>query len=120
MQDHEGTADQHGWQGVRELEPAALASRIAAGDPLVVIDVREPWEWNTVRLAGAQHIPLNTFARASAALDPAQEIVLYCHHGMRSLAAANYLAAQGFTRLWNLAGGIDRFAIEGDPALPRY
>jgi rhodanese-related sulfurtransferase len=39
---------------------------------------------------------------------------------MRSLAAANYLAAQGFTRLWNLAGGIDRFAIEGDPSIPRY
>jgi len=109
-----------GWQGVRELEPASLAARLAAGDPLVVIDVREPWEWNTARLAMARHIPLNTFARAAAELEPSDEIVLYCHHGMRSLAAANYLAAHGFTRLWNLSGGIDRFAIEGDPTIPRY
>jgi rhodanese-related sulfurtransferase len=109
-----------GWQGVRELEPETLVARLAAGDPLVVIDVREPWEWNTARLPAARHIPLASFARDAASLDPSHEIVLYCHHGMRSLAAANYLAAQGFTRLWNLSGGIDRFAIEGDPSIPRY
>ena len=77
------------WDGVRELPPLVLASRRQAGDPITVIDVREEWEWTTVRVEGAQHIPLGEFASAVASLDPEAEVVLLCHHGMRSLAAAN-------------------------------
>jgi len=109
-----------GWEGVRELHPAEFKSRVEAGDPLVVVDVRERWEWDAVRLESAQLIPLGTFARAAESLAPTSEIVVYCHHGARSLAAARYLAERGFTRLWNLSGGIDRYALEGDPTLPRY
>lgn len=108
------------WDGVRELPPAALASRLQAGDPITVIDVREEWEWTTVRVECAQHIPLGSFATAAASLDPEAEIVLLCHHGMRSLAAANHLVQRGFRRVWNLSGGIDRFAAEIDPSMPRY
>lgn len=109
-----------GWEGVRELHPAVLKSRLDGGEALVVIDVREPWEWNATRLPVARHIPLGTFARAVGSLDPLSEIVIYCHHGVRSLAAARYLAERGFTRLWNLSGGIDRYSLEGDPELTRY
>ncbi|MBK6487544.1 MAG: hypothetical protein IPF98_11850 [Gemmatimonadetes bacterium] len=113
-----GTAP--GWEGVRELHPAVLRSRLEAGDPLVVIDVREQWEWDAVRLGTAQLMPLGAFARDSESLAHTAEIVVYCHHGARSLAAARYLAERGFTRLWNLSGGIDRYALEGDTTLPRY
>lgn len=109
-----------GWDGVRELQPAELAQRLTARAPLAIIDVREGWEWSIGHLAGARHIPLGTFAEAAGSLDPAAETVLYCHHGVRSLAAANFLAERGFRRLWNLSGGLDRYAIEADPSMPRY
>ena len=108
------------WSGVRELHPAVLASRLHDGEPLVVIDVREEWEWDLVHVTGAQHIPLGTIPRVAATLDPAAETVLVCHHGARSLSAARFLASQGFTRLWNLSGGIERYALEGDTTLARY
>lgn len=116
----EGKPPETGWDGVRELHPAVLASRLTSGAAITVIDVREPWEWETARLAVARHIPLGEFARAATSLEQSDEIVIYCHHGVRSRAAANYLAEQGFTRLWNLAGGIDRYSLEVDPAIPRY
>lgn len=116
----DGNPPQAGWDGVRELHPAVLASRLTSGAAITVIDVREPWEWETARLAIARHIPLGEFARAAASLERGDEIVIYCHHGVRSRAAANHLAEQGFTRLWNLSGGIDRYSLEVDPAIPRY
>jgi sulfur-carrier protein adenylyltransferase/sulfurtransferase len=105
---------------VRELHPAELASRLAAGDALIVIDVRETWEWEIGHLEQARHIPLGEFIERTGSLDNGAEIVVYCHHGIRSLAAANSLADRGFTKLWNLAGGIDRYALEADPTVPRY
>jgi len=108
------------WDSVRELDPAVLASRRAAGEALAIIDVRELWEWEQVRIEGAQHIPLGDVTAAAASLDRHAEVVLVCHHGMRSLAAARYLAQCGFERVWNLTGGIDRYAAEVDPSLPRY
>lgn len=116
----EGKPPETGWDGVRELHPAVLASRLTSGAAITVIDVREPWEWETARLAVARHIPLGQFARAATSLERSDEIVIYCHHGVRSRAAANYLAEQGFTRLWNLSGGIDRYSLEVDPTIPRY
>lgn len=109
-----------GWEGVRELQPAELAARLAAGVPLAVVDVRETWEWNIGHLSEARHIPLGSISAAAASLDPTAETVLVCHHGVRSLAAANFLVARGFRRVWNLSGGIDRYAIEADPSMPRY
>lgn len=109
-----------GWDGVRELPPDVLATRLAAGDCLCLVDVREPWEWELVRLDGARHLPLGGFAHAAGTLNPGDEVVVYCHHGMRSLAAANYLSQLGFRRVWNLNGGIERYAADVDPTLPRY
>lgn len=109
-----------GWDEVRELEPRELAARLATGEPLTVLDVREHWEWTMVRVDAAQHVPLGEFARGAASLDRGAEYVIMCHHGMRSRAAASYLVDQGFRRVWNLAGGIDRYAAEVDPTLRRY
>ncbi len=120
LPDSGADAPSDGWDGVRELHPAVLASRLAAGDDLQLIDVREEWEWELVRLEGAALLPLAGFARAASELDRSRELVLYCHHGVRSRTAANYLSGLGFRRLWNLSGGIERYAIEADPTLPRY
>ncbi|GMV08489.1 MAG: molybdenum cofactor biosynthesis protein MoeB [Gemmatimonadota bacterium] len=109
-----------GWAGVRELHPAELARRVAEGIRFTLVDVREPWEWKIGHIAGARHIPLGSVTGAVTTLDRGEEIVVYCHHGVRSLAAAGFLAEQGFRRLWNLSGGIDRYAVEVDPSMPRY
>jgi len=108
------------WQGVRELLPHLLAMRRAKGSAPIVIDVREHWEYATVRLENALHLPLGEFLQGMHALDPRDEYVVLCHHGIRSLAAAQYLVRQGFKRVWNLSGGIDRYASDVDATLPRY
>jgi adenylyltransferase/sulfurtransferase len=106
--------------GVREVVPRELAARIQRGDPLDVIDVREPYEWRIGRIEGARMIPLGRIGASVAELPRDREIVLYCHHGVRSLAAAEFLVSQGFDGVWNLSGGIDRWSAEVDPSVPTY
>ncbi|HEU5184032.1 MAG TPA: molybdopterin-synthase adenylyltransferase MoeB [Gemmatimonadaceae bacterium] len=105
---------------VREITPRELARRLANGDAIDLIDVREPYEWAIARIAGARLIPLATFPQAIASLDRERDIVVHCHHGIRSANAAEQLREAGFTRVWNLAGGIARWSDEVDPAVPRY
>ena len=82
--------------------------------------MREQWEYDIARLPGAQLIPLGRFERAIPTLDRTREIVIYCHHGMRSAMAVERLRAAGFERAHNLDGGIDRWSEEVDPSTPRY
>jgi adenylyltransferase/sulfurtransferase len=103
---------------VENVEAKALAQRLSSGVQLV--DVREPWEWAICRLPGAIHVPLGELQTLHAQLDPARETIVYCHHGSRSLAAAEHLLSVGFRRVCNLAGGIDRWSREIDPSVPRY
>ena len=103
-----------------EITPKRLAARLRAGEPITLLDVREPYEWALVRLPDARLIPLNTLPHAVRSLDRASEIVVYCHHGMRSDAAADWLRDQGFARVLNLVGGIDRYSLDVDPSLRRY
>jgi len=105
---------------VREITPSELATRRDRGDDLVLLDVREPGEWAVARIAGAQLVPLGTLQDAAPTLDPARDMVIHCHHGIRSAAAVRYLQSQGFTRLWNLAGGIARWSAEVDESIPQY
>jgi len=107
-------------EGVREVAPRELAARMQRGDSLDVIDVREPYEWRIGRIEGARMIPLGRIGASMAELPKDREIVLYCHHGVRSLAAAEFLASQGFDGVWNLSGGIDRWSVEVDPSVPTY
>ncbi len=106
--------------GVYEMSPDELAARRQEPRPPVLIDVREPWEHQIARIEGARLVPLGSLGAALSTFDPADEYVLYCHHGVRSLAGAEFLRARGLTRVANLAGGIDAWSVRVDPAVPRY
>ncbi len=85
------------------------------------IDVREPWEFETARLPGSVLMPMGDVpARAHQELDPDERLVILCHHGMRSLNVAVWLRNQGFEQAQSLAGGIDAWSAEVDPAIARY
>ena len=104
---------------MREVRPAAVAARLRTDDEPVLLDVREPWELEEARLPGAIHIPLGELPTALDRLPRDREIVVLCHHGGRSYTAALVLERAGFDAT-NLAGGIDAWAQEADPSLPRY
>ncbi len=105
---------------VRPLAPRELGDRLARGDDLFLLDVREPHEFEFAHLAGSVLIPRGELASRIGELDPNRTIVCICHHGIRSLQAAAFLAARDFSEVMNLEGGLDRWSIEVDPALPRY
>jgi sulfur-carrier protein adenylyltransferase/sulfurtransferase len=117
-----GVPAQHGesFDSVREITPRDLASRLARGDDVLLLDVREPSEWAIARIDGARLIPLATLQRAIPTLDRSREIVIHCHHGIRSAAAVRLLQSEGFGRVSNLAGGIARWSADVDAAVPRY
>lgn len=102
------------------IGPRELAERLARGDSVCVLDVREHEELAIVRLAGATHVPLRELPGRLKELDASAEVVCLCHHGMRSAHAAAFLTSQGFERVLNLEGGIDAWALEVDPKLARY
>lgn len=102
------------------ITPAEYAARAARGARVRLIDVREPEEHELTRVEGAELLPLSRFAEWAARLDPEEEIVFMCHHGVRSAQVCAVLARSGFAKLSNLAGGIDRWSAEVDPKVPRY
>jgi adenylyltransferase/sulfurtransferase len=103
-----------------DITPLELAARVGHGDGPLLLDVREPHEHAYARIEGARLIPLRALPTRATELDPLSEIVVYCHHGVRSEHAVVFLRNQGFTRARNLAGGIDRWSTDVDPAVPRY
>ena len=105
-----------------EITPRELAKQIENGQAIRLIDVRQPWEHERAKLAGSVLIPLNELpARVSEITgEPAALIVVYCHHGVRSLSAAAYLVRLGHVNIRSLAGGIDAWSCEVDPTVPRY
>jgi rhodanese-related sulfurtransferase len=105
---------------VASVAPAALAEELERGDRLRLVDVREPLEGRIASLAAAELVPLGTLPDAMAAFDRDEDIVVMCHHGIRSQMACEFLVQSGFTRVRNLSGGIDRWALEVDPTVPRY
>ena len=103
-----------------EISPRTLAERMSAGTPPALLDVREPYEWTIARLPDAKLVPLDALPHAVSTLDPSAELVVYCHHGIRSAAAVTWLRERGFRRARNLTGGIDRWSREVDPSTRRY
>ena len=103
-----------------EIRPDELKARIDAGTSPVLVDVRWPQEHAICRLPDSKLLPLNQIASSLDELDREDEIVVYCHHGMRSLDAAMFLHSQGFTKVKSLAGGIDLWSERIDPSVPRY
>jgi rhodanese-related sulfurtransferase len=102
-----------------EISPQELKARLDRNDALVLLDVREGWETALCRLENATHIPIEEIEFRTAELDPADEIIVYCHHGVRSAAVANFLRQQGF-RAVNLEGGLDLWARAIDRTMKRY
>jgi rhodanese-related sulfurtransferase len=111
-----------GAEVVREISAAELARKQAAGEAIVLIDVRQPWEHEIVALANSQLLPLAELAERAGEIAAAANatVVVYCHHGIRSRSAVLFLEQQGMARVCSLAGGIDAWSLEIDPSLPRY
>jgi rhodanese-related sulfurtransferase len=102
------------------ITPAELQERRKRGQQVLLIDVREPEEYEIARIEGARLLPLSQFNEWGASLDPMAEAVVMCHHGIRSAQVCAYLSRQGFKNLSNLEGGIDRWSCEIDRSVPRY
>ena len=105
---------------VKEMTPREFAARAETGPAPVLLDVREAWELAIARVDAAVHIPMGEIPARIGELDQGKEIVVLCHSGGRSGQVARYLEQQGYTRVWNLAGGILAWADQLDPSLPRY
>ena len=97
-----------------------LARRRAAGEDVLIVDVREPWEVAIASIPGTTHIPMARVAADPAAVPRDREVVVMCHSGGRSRRVVQLLTAAGYDRVRNLAGGIDAWSRKVDPAVPRY
>ena len=104
------------------MTPAEVATWLASDTPPRLLDVREVDEHEIVALPGSTLIPLSQIPEriSEIASWKEEDVVVYCHHGVRSLHAITWLRQHGFTKLRNLSGGIDRWSMEIDPTLPRY
>ncbi|MBW3554767.1 MAG: molybdopterin-synthase adenylyltransferase MoeB [Gemmatimonadetes bacterium] len=105
-----------------EIGAGELKGRLDAGDPIELVDVREPFEWGMANLEeyGARLIPMNQIPDRLEELDPAREIVLICRSGSRSMQVTRYLRSRGYERARNLRGGVLAWGEEVDPSFPRY
>ena len=104
-----------------EISPQEVKELREQGQSFMLLDVREPWEQQTARIEGAKMIPMGDVpSRAHQELDPDEHIVVYCHHGVRSLNVANWLRQQGFERAQSMRGGIDQWSRSVDAKVPVY
>ncbi len=104
---------------IASLSVDELKAKMDRNESFILLDVREPEEFALANLGGTL-IALNELPGKLAQLDREKEIVVLCHHGVRSLHAAHFLLANGFTKLSNVRGGIDQWSVRIDPELPRY
>ena len=104
-----------------EITPGEVNSLLKDGVPLRLIDVREPEEHAVCHIEGARLIPMRTIPQQLQELDDdGARIVVFCHHGMRSLSVVDWLRRQGVENCQSMAGGIDLWSLQVDPAVPRY
>ncbi len=106
--------------GIPEITPAEVKQKMDAHDPFVLIDVREPHEYQICRIPGSKLIPLGEVPRRMSELDSADEIVVHCKSGMRSAKAVDLLMKSGFRKIHNLKGGILAWSDQVDPSVPKY
>ena len=107
---------------IPEISVSELEQRLGSPQPPRLIDVRESDEWELARIAGADLLPLSQWPAivATKLADPNEPLLVLCHHGGRSARATDFLLRQGFCDVTNVAGGIDAWSCEIDPAIPRY
>ena len=104
-----------------EITPEDVKSKLDAQQKFVLLDVREPWEFETAKITGTKLMPMGDVpSRAHQELDPEEQIIVICHHGVRSMNVTAWLRQQGFEKVQSLRGGIDRWAREIDPKIPVY
>lgn len=106
---------------MKNFTPAELQRHLdEVSTPPLLLDVREPWEYQRARLPGSQLIPMWQIPSALTTLDQTQEIVVICHHGIRSRQVGMFMEQYGFENIINLHGGINAWAREVDPTMPTY
>ena len=103
-----------------EITPRDTKELLAREKYVLFLDVREPWEYELCRIEGAKLVPLGSLAANVNGLLGVDEVICYCHHGMRSLDAAAWLRFQGIEKAKSLSGGIERWSTDVDPHVPRY
>ena len=104
-----------------EIAPQDVNQMATRGEPFILIDVRETWEFEAARIEGARLMPMGDVpTRAHQELDPDDHIVVYCHHGVRSMNVTAWLRQQGFEKSQSMAGGIDAWSRTVDPKVPVY
>ena len=106
--------------GVPVVSVEDLAAVQQAGGEVVVLDVREPWEWSLCRMTNSISVPLASLPNALGQVPTDRDLVVVCHHGVRSALAVKWLRGQGYDRAVNLDGGIDAWARRIDPKMRRY
>jgi rhodanese-related sulfurtransferase len=106
----------------RQIHPETLAKKLAAGEPVFLLDVREPWEHETARLPDSTLVPLGELPNRAGELGvpPGSTVVVYCHHGIRSITGAAILEMNGVREAFSLSGGIEAWSQLIDPTIPRY
>jgi monothiol glutaredoxin len=104
---------------IEQLQAPALKAMIDSGAPFELVDVRTEWERDIARIEGSRLLD-HGYHEYLLTLDRSTPLVFQCHHGIRSQAAAEYCEGLGFTRLFNLSGGIDAWSQLVDPSVPRY
>ena len=107
---------------MRQITPGELADWLGdeRRDRPVLLDVREPWEYEKARILGAVLMPMREVPSRLDEIDEEKEVVALCHHGGRSMQVAIFLEKNGFKRVHNLVGGIDAWSRSVDPAVPLY
>jgi rhodanese-related sulfurtransferase len=104
-----------------EITVDQLKQQLASEHPPLLLDVREPWEYQTAHIEPSTLIPMNEIpGRAHQELDEEAPILVLCHHGARSLSVAAWLRQQGFDKAQSVSGGIDAWSRTIDPTIPRY
>lgn len=105
---------------LEEIAPPSAAERLRGPEPPLLVDVREPWERELASIPGSMGLPMSEAAQRLEEFPRDRDIIVHCHHGGRSAQTAAWLESQGYTRLANLAGGIDEWSQTVDPEIPRY
>lgn len=106
---------------VPQIQPTDVKRLLDSGEPVVLLDVRQPEENAFCALPGSVLIPLGELsARVTELASTPELVVVYCHHGVRSISGAAILAQAGFPNVASMAGGIDRWSLAVDPGVPRY
>ena len=107
---------------IKQISPAELAAWLAdeSRKAPLLLDVREPWEHDKARISGSQLVPMGQIQARLAEVNDGREVVAICHHGGRSLQVAAFLEKNGFSRVHNLAGGIDAWSRTVDASVPTY